>query len=170
MNNKENQSMSIENILRLMEGMKASGIDYLELDEADSSLVLKRHKSQPAVTYVQGGEATVLSPTSPSTEQVNTVNPLASSAAGESVKPEVEEAPGQIVTAPVVGIFFAAASPDADPFVDVGSEVKKGEVVCIIEAMKLMNEVSSTTSGRVLEIYVANGEKVQYGDPLFRIG
>lgn len=170
MNNKENQSMSIENILRLMEGMKASGIDYLELDEADSSLVLKRHKSQPAVTYVQGAEVTALSPAVANVEQTNTASQLAASAVGEPVKHEVEEAPGQIVTAPVVGIFFAAAAPDADPFVEVGSDVKKGEVVCIIEAMKLMNEVSSTTSGRVLEIYVANGEKVQYGDPLFRIG
>lgn len=170
MNNNEDQSIAIEKILRLMEAMKETGIDYLALDEADSSLVLKRHKTQPTVTYVNGGAPATLSPMALSAEEVSTSTSTAAASLGSTVDSDEEEAPGLIVTAPVVGIFFAAASPEADPFVELGSDVKKGEVVCIIEAMKLMNEVSSTASGRVLEIYVANGEKVQYGDPLFRIG
>lgn len=168
MDKKQDQSIDIESILKLMAGMKESGIDYLELDDEATSLVLKRHKPQAPVTLVRESD-TALLPLQTAAPVVGTEAATASSS-GNDVEEAAEVPVGQIVTAPVVGIFFAAASPDADPFVEVGSEVKKGDIVCIIEAMKLMNEVSSTAGGKILEIYVTNGEKVQYGDPLFRIG
>jgi len=80
------------------------------------------------------------------------------------------EPAGQLVTSPVVGIYYAAPSPDSDPFIRIGSTVEKGAPLCIIEAMKLMNEVTSPWSGVVLEILAENGQRVEYGQPLFRIG
>jgi len=74
-----------------------------------------------------------------------------------------------IVTSPIVGTFFRAAGPDAAPLVEVGDRVKKGQVLCIVEAMKLMNEIESEGEGEVLEILVSNGQPVEYGEVLFKI-
>ena len=82
----------------------------------------------------------------------------------KSVEPE-----GQIVKSPLVGTFYAAPSEDAEPFVSVGDQVKKGQTLAIVEAMKLMNEIESDFDGKVAEIYVENGQAVEYGQPLFRI-
>ena len=81
-----------------------------------------------------------------------------------------QEPSGQIVKSPLVGTFYAAPSEDGDPFVTVGDSVKKGQTLAIVEAMKLMNEIESDFDGKVEEIYVKNGEAVEYGQPLFRIG
>jgi len=77
--------------------------------------------------------------------------------------------PGTLITSPFVGTFYQAASPDLDPFVQVGQTVKKGQVVCIVEAMKLMNEIEAEAAGKVVEILVKNGEHVEYGQGLFRL-
>ena len=76
---------------------------------------------------------------------------------------------GNIVTSPMVGTFYMKPSPNSDPYVEVGSIVKKGTILCIIEAMKLMNEIESEYEGKVAEIFVKDGEPVEYGKPLFRI-
>ena len=76
---------------------------------------------------------------------------------------------GTLITSPFVGTFYRAASPEAPPFVDAGQSVRKGQVVCIVEAMKLMNEIESEFDGKLLEILVKNAEHVEYGQPLFRI-
>ena len=76
---------------------------------------------------------------------------------------------GTLLTSPFVGTFYRAPAPEAPPFVDVGQTVRKGQVVCIVEAMKLMNEIESELDGRILEILVKNAEHVEYGQPLFRI-
>jgi acetyl-CoA carboxylase biotin carboxyl carrier protein len=76
---------------------------------------------------------------------------------------------GTLLTSPFVGTFYRAPAPEAPPFVDVGQAVRKGQVVCIVEAMKLMNEIESEFDGKVLEILVKNAEHVEYGQPLFRI-
>lgn len=83
-----------------------------------------------------------------------------------------EEAPaaeGKPVTSPMVGVFYAAPSPDQEPYVSVGAQVKKGDVLCLIEAMKLMNEVTAETSGEICDICVENGQVVEFGQPLFMI-
>ena len=77
--------------------------------------------------------------------------------------------PDAVVTAPLVGTFYSAPSEDAEPFVKVGDPVKKGQVVGIVEAMKLMNEIESEVSGEVIEILVKNGEAVEFGQPLFKV-
>lgn len=80
-----------------------------------------------------------------------------------------EEETLHTITSPLVGTFYRASSPDAPPFVEVGSQVKKGQVLCIIEAMKIMNEIESDVSGIVRKILVENGQPVEYGEPLFLI-
>jgi len=73
------------------------------------------------------------------------------------------------VTSPIVGTFYAAPNPEADPYVRVGDRVKTGQVLCIVEAMKLMNEIESDADGVILEIYVKNAQPVEYGEPLFAL-
>ena len=100
-------------------------------------------------------------------------SPAAPSATPEAVPPPPapasDEADFAIVKSPIVGTFFRASEPGAPPFVDVGSSVKKGDVLCIIEAMKLMNEIDSEYSGEIVKVYVDNGQPVQYGERLFAI-
>ena len=83
--------------------------------------------------------------------------------------PQSDEVDFAIVKSPIVGTFFRAAEPNAPPFVEVGAVVKKGEVLCIIEAMKLMNEIDSEYDGEIVKVYVENGQPVQYGERLFAI-
>lgn len=75
-----------------------------------------------------------------------------------------------MITSPMVGVFYSAPAENAEPFVKVGSHVKKGDTLCLIEAMKLMNEIQAEESGTILEVYAENGKIVEYGAPLFRIG
>ena len=93
--------------------------------------------------------------------------PAPSLAAAVSEKEEMPQ--GRLVKAPMVGVFYATSSPEAEPFVKPGDLVKKGDVLCIIEAMKLMNEISADVEGEVAEVMVQNGQLVEYGQPLFRI-
>ena len=81
-----------------------------------------------------------------------------------------KELEGNIIKSPMVGTFYIKPSPSANPYVEVGKDIQKGDTVCIIEAMKLMNEIESEFSGKVLEVLVKDGDTVEYGTPLFRIG
>ena len=101
------------------------------------------------------------------------IAPLAAAQAaiqnGETVADADSEPEGMIVKSPLVGTFYAAPAEDAAPFVSVGDLVKKGQTLAIVEAMKLMNEIESDFDGKVAEVYVENGQAVEYGQPLFRI-
>ena len=87
----------------------------------------------------------------------------------EEVTQKEEMPSGNIVKSPMVGTFYSKSSPTSNPYVEIGSEVKKGTVLCIIEAMKLMNEIESEFNGKIAEVLVKDGEAVEYGQPLFRI-
>jgi acetyl-CoA carboxylase biotin carboxyl carrier protein len=93
--------------------------------------------------------------------------PAPAAAPAVAAKPEAK--PGQVITSPFVGTFYRASSPETPPFVDVGSVVRKGQVLCIVEAMKLMNEIESEVAGKVAEVFAQNGHAVEFGEPLFRI-
>jgi acetyl-CoA carboxylase biotin carboxyl carrier protein len=93
----------------------------------------------------------------------------APAAAAPAARAEAEAAPGVIVSSPFVGTFYRAPSPDSPPFVDVDQKVKKGQVLCIVEAMKLMNEIECEVDGTVAEIFVQNATPVEFGEKLFRI-
>ena len=108
-----------------------------------------------------GGEGTVAVPFTP---------PLPPPAPGPAIeKADKPAETGVLITSPFVGTFYRSPSPEAGSFVEVGSRVRKGQVLCIVEAMKLMNEIESEIDGKILEILVKNAEHVEYGQPLFRI-
>ena len=95
------------------------------------------------------------------------VLPGAAAAPAAPAAPAEPDAEGHVLPSPIVGTFYTAPSPDAEPFVHVGDRIEKGQVVCIVEAMKLMNEIESDVSGVVLKIYAENGHPVEFGEPLF---
>jgi acetyl-CoA carboxylase biotin carboxyl carrier protein len=95
--------------------------------------------------------------------------PTASTSRPEPVAAHSQSSPGTLITSPFVGIFYRAPSPDAPPFAEAGQKVRKGQVLCIIEAMKLMNEIESEEDGLVAEVFATNGHPVEFGQKLFRI-
>ncbi|MGB5548606.1 MAG: acetyl-CoA carboxylase biotin carboxyl carrier protein [Polyangiales bacterium] len=97
------------------------------------------------------------------------VAPARAGSVPQSAAPAAEDEGGDYVTSPFVGTFYRSPSPDGDPFVDVGDSIALGQVLCIVEAMKLMNEIEAEVAGTIVEILVENGKPVEYGDRLFRI-
>ncbi len=152
--------MDAKELKRLLESVKESGITELVLETSDYKLSVKRGETSatPAETpQVQSAPA----PATP------TPQPEAAPPTPEA--PEDDKSNLLEVTAPIVGTLYAAPSPDAPDFVKVGDRVQAGSVLCIIEAMKLMNEIEAEVSGTVREILVKNEEPVEYGQALFRL-
>jgi acetyl-CoA carboxylase biotin carboxyl carrier protein len=149
--------MDLRKLKKLIDLVEESGISELELTEGEEKVRISRTLMQaaPVTQYVSAA--------SPSQSSAASAAPVAAPA------PAPEEA-GQIVKSPMVGTFYRASSPDAKAFVDVGSNINSGETLCIIEAMKLLNEIESEYSGVVKKIFVENGQPVEYGEPLFLIG
>lgn len=148
--------MEYEKIKQLMDDMGNSKLTSLDIEFPDG-IKIKMEKSNSKQVVVTNAEEQVI------TEDVNNNNNTEI-----NLKQEVKEE-GNIVKSPMIGTFYMRPSPDSSPFVEVGKEVKKGTVLCIIEAMKLMNEIESEYEGKIVEIYVKDGEAVDYGKPLFRI-
>lgn len=148
--------MEYEKIKQLMDDMGNSKLTSLDIEFPDG-IKIKMEKSNSKQVVVTNAEEQVI------TEDVNNNNNTEI-----NLKQEVNEE-GNIVKSPMIGTFYMRPSPDSSPFVEVGKEVKKGTVLCIIEAMKLMNEIESEYEGKIVEIYVKDGEAVDYGKPLFRI-
>jgi len=143
----------IEEMLQLME---SRGLVELEMEHQGMRIRLKKAGPSTSPQVVEYMATSVPQ------------QPAAPAAAG--AKPAAEEAAGQaVIKSPMVGTFYRAPAPDAPPFVEVGQEVEVGQVLCIIEAMKLMNEIKSEVAGRLVDILVENGEAVEFGQPLFRI-
>ncbi|MDD2533885.1 MAG: acetyl-CoA carboxylase biotin carboxyl carrier protein [Eubacteriales bacterium] len=165
--------MNVADIKKLMEVMAATGTTDLEWEVEGDKIRLER-KQPTFLTHGEGGaDATSLMAMLNQLNAHTAAAPVGATqgASTPSAEPaELAEKPGQLVTSPVVGIFYASPSPDSDPFASVGKFVEAGAPLCIIEAMKLMNEVTSPYSGVVSEILVENGQRVEFGQPLFRIG
>jgi acetyl-CoA carboxylase biotin carboxyl carrier protein len=162
--------MDLRKLKKLIDLVQDSGIAELEITEGEEK-----------VKIVKGGEATVtpLAPAAPVAAPAATATAAAGAgpapAAGApatAAAPAAPEAPapsGHVLKAPMVGTFYRSPSPDAKPFIEVGQNVKAGETVCIIEAMKLMNEIEADATGMVKAILVENGQPVEYGQPLLII-
>lgn len=158
--------MEINEIMKLVQAVSEYGLTSFELEEGNMRISLKREKEIiPAAVPVSGTAEGI-----PITA-VLAEGALSAGAAGNKEAAGEKEDIGsdQVVTSPLVGVFYAAPAPDAPPFVKVGDTVKKGQVLGIIEAMKLMNEIESEVDGVVEAILVKNEETVEYGQPLFRI-
>jgi acetyl-CoA carboxylase biotin carboxyl carrier protein len=161
--------VNIQEIKELMEKMAETGLTQLDLEIAGAKLRLERaHPVMVHQTAAPDQAAYAAMAANYATSLPAAALAASVAAAAAPAEPEAEE--GQIVTSPVVGVYYAAASPDSDPFITVGAKVDVGSPLCIIEAMKLMNEVTCPWEGVVLEIMVENGQRVEFGQPLFRIG
>ncbi len=151
--------MNVEEISKLIEVFAKSGLQEFTYEEEGMKLSLQGKQNTVAVSAA---------PAAAPETAVQTAA-LAPVPAEQPAAPAVEKKEGMIITSPLVGVFYAAPSEDAAPYVSVGDAVKQGQVVAIVEAMKLMNEIESDYSGTVAEILVENGQAVEYGQPLFRI-
>ena len=165
--------MEINDILKLIEAVSEHGLTSFVLEENGSKISMKKEKevitvtAAPAVIAPAAADARDISGTAPS-GPAGYLAP-AVSAAGTEMSRSESIGSDKVVTSPLVGTFYNAASPDSDAFVSVGDTVKKGQVLGIIEAMKLMNEIESEYDGVVEAVLVNNEEVVEYGQPLFRI-
>ena len=149
--------MDLRKLKKLIDLVEESGISELELTEGEEKVRISRAlmpSQAPVMQYMSAPQAA----------QVTQTTPLPVAAA-----PVVAEAEGQAVKSPMVGTFYRSSSPDAKPFVDVGTKVSIGDTLCIIEAMKLLNEIESDVAGVVKKILLENGQPVEYGEPLFII-
>ncbi len=146
-------TMTVQEIERLADLMKEKGLSSLEWAEGDCRLKL-----------AMGGVAAAVQ------ASAATAGTAVAAAAAAAVPPSPEADTPGLLKAPMVGVLYLAPSPDAKPFVAVGTRVKKGDVLCIIEAMKLMNEITAEQDGEILEICAEDGQIVEFGQPLFRLG
>jgi acetyl-CoA carboxylase biotin carboxyl carrier protein len=155
--------MDIRKVKKLIELLEESGIAELEITEGEESVRISRYGNAPPVAQVVHAPASApMHAPAPAS-----VSPSAAAAAGSL--PERAPVAENVVTAPMVGTFYASPAPGAKAFVDIGSEVKIGQTLCIIEAMKMMNQIESDKEGRISAILAKNGEPVEFGQPLFVI-
>ncbi|HUK04124.1 MAG TPA: acetyl-CoA carboxylase biotin carboxyl carrier protein [Burkholderiales bacterium] len=157
--------MDLRKLKKLIDLVQESGIAELEITEGEERVRIARGG---AVTVTPLGAAAVASAApAPAASAPGTAAPAAAPAAGAAPAPGAE---GHAVKSPMVGTFYRAPAPDAKPFIEVGGAVKEGQIICVIEAMKLMNEIEADASGTVKAILVENGQPVEYGQALFIIG
>ncbi|HEY7640994.1 MAG TPA: acetyl-CoA carboxylase biotin carboxyl carrier protein [Steroidobacteraceae bacterium] len=157
--------MDIRKVKKLIELLEESGIAEIEISEGEESVRISRYPAggaapAPVVHYAPAPMAPVAAAPSAAPVAAPAAAPAAPVAAGKA---------DHTVTAPMVGTFYSAATPGAKAFVDIGSEVNVGDTLCIIEAMKMMNQIESDKTGRVTAILVKNGDPVEFGQPLFII-
>jgi acetyl-CoA carboxylase biotin carboxyl carrier protein len=151
--------MDIRKIKKLIELLEESGIAEIEIKEGEEALRISRMSSSPAVTQLPSVASLPLAPALP-------VSAKAAAPAAEPV-PAKAKANEHVITAPMVGTFYGAPSPGAKPFVEIGDEIKVGQVLCIIEAMKMMNQIEADRAGRITSVMARNGDPVEFGQPLF---
>ena len=153
--------MDIRKVKKLIELLEESGIDEIEIKEGEESVRISRNKHM--AMQPQMYSAPMPAAPAPAPAAVTPGEPAHSSAPAES-GPE-----GHRVTSPMVGTFYRSSSPEAKPFVEVGQSVKAGDTLCIVEAMKMMNQIEADKSGTVAAILVDNAEPVEFDQPLFVI-
>ena len=142
--------MEYEKIKQLIEEMGNSKLTAVDIEFPDGTKIsMKKDKMQERI--------------------IQNTSIIKNDTIENQIKEDTTEKKGNIIKSPMVGTFYLKPSPTAEPYIEIGKEVKKGDVLCIIEAMKLMNEIESEYTGKVTEILVKDGEAVEYGTPLFRI-
>jgi acetyl-CoA carboxylase biotin carboxyl carrier protein len=157
---------SLEDVKKLLQLVEKSDVTHIAWQKGPEKVVIRRGN----VVTAMGAPAPIVhaAPVAASIPAALSSVPAAGSAAGPKGEARSDK-PGVEVKSPFVGTFYRAPSPDSPPFVDVGQKVKKGQTLCIVEAMKLMNEIEAETDGTVAEIYAQNASPVEFGEPLFRI-
>lgn len=152
--------MDIRKVKKLIELLEESGISEIEISEGEESVRISRYPQPGAVAYAAPlPAAAVPAPGKPAEPAEASQVPAAAAPASR----------GHQVTAPMVGTFYSGPAPGAKPFVEIGTDVKVGDTLCVIEAMKMMNQIESEVAGRVVSILVENGHPVEFGQALFII-
>jgi acetyl-CoA carboxylase biotin carboxyl carrier protein len=156
--------MDIRKVKKLIELLEESGIAEIEIKEGEESVRISRMPTGPMVPQYISAPAPLAAP-------AGTGSPSAAAAAADTTPTPLARRRDDrnLVTAPMVGTFYAAGSPTAKAFVAVGDEIKEGQVLCIIEAMKMMNQIECDKAGRITSIMAKNGDPVEFGQPLFVI-
>jgi acetyl-CoA carboxylase biotin carboxyl carrier protein len=156
---------SLEDVKKLMALVEKSDVTHIAWQKGPEKVVIKRGNAAAAPVA-----AAMHAVPHPAPVAAPVPAPLAPVPAPAAAKAEAKaDKPGVIVNSPFVGTFYRAPSPDSPPFVEVGAKVKKGQTLCIVEAMKLMNEIEAEVDGTVAEIFVQNATPVEFGEPLFRV-
>jgi acetyl-CoA carboxylase biotin carboxyl carrier protein len=161
--------MDIRKIKKMIELLEESGIAEIEIKEGEETLRIARVlPGQAAVTYMGAPQQTYSAPLAapPVPRAIASAPPEAAATANAAAAASAAQ---NLVTAPMVGTYYSSSSPGAKAFVEIGDEVKVGQVLCIIEAMKMMNQIESEKAGKIKAILVQNGEPVEFGQPLFVI-
>ena len=153
--------MDLRKIKKLMELLEESGIAEIEVKEGEESIKLSRNTQA-----VQN----IINPSSETNQTITAIDNVKDTAVTDDKKDKSKELPdGDIITSPMVGTFYRSASPESKPFVEKGQKVSKGGTLCILEAMKMMNQVNAETGGTIIDILVDDAEPVEFGQPLFVI-
>jgi len=145
--------MDIRKVKKLIEMLESSELEVIEIQEGEESVRLVKKQTETVVTQNLAD---------PVTEKTVIRHP-------QEALSTIKAAEGEVITSPMVGTFYAAPSPGAKPFISVGDEIQEGDVVCIVEAMKMMNEIKSDFSGKVTSVLVENSEPVEFGQALFTV-
>ena len=149
--------MDIRKVKKLIELLEESNVAEIEIHEGEESVRLSKQSPGDKVQTV------VHVPNTPGNTDTMTAKNL------QSRQDDSTEMTGNLITSPMVGIYYESSTPGGHPFVEVGQTVAKGDILCIIEAMKIMNQIESDVSGEIKKIFVENGEPVEFGQPLFQI-
>ena len=149
--------MDIRKVKKLIELLEESGIDELEIKEGEESVRISRHSKTPAQQYY-----------APAPMAAPAAAPVAAAPVA-AAEPAAAKFNGTVARSPMVGTFYRKASPASPAFVEVGQTVKKGDTLCIVEAMKMMNHIEAETSGVIESILIEDGQPVEYDQPLFTI-
>ena len=153
--------MDIRKIKKLIELLESSSLTELEIVEGKESVKLSRHVQQSVQTQVVAAPQTAVTPVATATVASASEKPDA------AVASSVDD--GNIQRSPMVGTFYTASSPEAEPFVKIGQKVKVGDTLCIVEAMKMFNQIESEFEGTVTKILVENGQPIEFDEPLYVI-
>ena len=153
--------VNLKDLKKLIDMMKKAELSEVNIEQEGIKIALKRG-GEPQVTY-----------SAPPMQYAPQVHQLAAQVAAPAHAPSAPAAPandeGPIISSPMVGTFYRASSPDSPPYAEVGTRVEVGQTVCIIEAMKLMNEIKAETAGTITKVLVENAQPVEFGQPLFAI-
>ena len=158
--------MDLEHIKQILDLVREHDLSEFEIEHEGLRLKVRKDANGSHVVALPAPHAPLVLPPSPAAEMPAPAAAPSMAAAADASDAEIELA---VVKSPIVGTFYRSSEPGAASFVDIGSTVKKGDVLCIIEAMKLMNEIDSEYDGEIVNIYVENGQAVQYGERLFAI-
>ena len=148
--------MDIRKVKKLIEMLESSELEVIEIQEGEESVRLVKKQTETVVSHV------TQNPADPVTEKTVIGH-------SQEALSTIKTADGEVITSPMVGTFYAGPSPGAKPFISVGDEIQEGDIVCIVEAMKMMNEIKSDFSGKVTSVLVENSEPVEFGQALFTV-